>query len=218
MIVTAALAWYAETPASLEMCAKSLAGYCDRLVALGGRWDGFPEVEGDDESAQASTLADACDAVGIGCDIGLGQWGSQVEKRADLMKEACQQSDWVLVIDGDERITDGDPAEFRRLLKETTCDVARVFAYRIPVPYGRNIHRVYRANTGVTVKTAHNGYVTKDGTFLNGDPCYVKLPPTCEVGKNLSIAHDLTCRGATRKSARAEYNRYRRKRRLEAWL
>jgi len=216
--VTAALAWYAETPATLTRCALSLRGYCDTLLAIGGRWEGFPAVSGDNEAAQAVALAKACDVAGIEYDIRFGDWESQVEKRACLMSEACKDSDWVLVIDADEFIERGHPAEFHRLLSETEHDVARVFAFRIPIPYGRNIHRVYRSSTNVTVKTAHNGYVTQDGRFLNGDPCYIQLPPVCEIGENLVIAHDLTARGQIRKQAREAYNRHRRKTRLESWV
>ena len=217
MIVTAAMVWYSESEETLVRCARSLAGFCDELVALGGRWDGFPEIPDDDPEAQANALADACDEIGIEYQIGLGWWDSQVEKRADLMREATKDSDWVVVIDGDEYIDRGDPEKFRDSLAETEFDVARIYTFRIPISYGRNIQRVYRSSTKVTVQTAHNGYVTEDGRFLNGDPCYVDLMPTVELGEYMSIAHDLTCRNSTRKGARAAYLSYRRKQRIEAW-
>lgn len=218
MKITAALCWYAETPETLSRCAKSLAGYCDTLVAFGGRWEGFPEVIGDDEDAQALALVEGCDEVGLFYEVGFGEWETQVEKRAALMEHAANDSDWVLVIDADEHIARGDSTLFHKGLSETDCDVARVFTQRVPTPYGRNIQRVYRSSTGVSVTTAHNGYVTSDGRFLNGDPCYVDLAPTAELGEFLVIEHDLTCRDQTRKHARSDYLRFRRQRRIESWV
>lgn len=219
MIVTAALAWYAETSYTLDRCVRSLEGFCDNLVALGGRWEGFPAITGDTDIDQAITVVDACRSIGITHDVRYGDiWASQVEKRAELMRQAARGSDWILVIDADEYIDRGDPPKFRSALAETERDVARVFAYRIPLPYGRNIHRVYRSSTNVTVERAHNGYKTDDGRFLNGDPAYVKLAPHEDVGELLVIAHDLECRSENRLSARRDYNRVRRKQRLEAWV
>lgn len=218
MIVAAALAWYAETPESLTRCVQSLAGYCDTLTALGGRWEGFPPVPKDNPEAQAQTIVDACEEIDIDYEVGLGSWSSQVEKRAELMAQAREGSDWVLVIDADEFIERGDPRLFRKGLAGTDRDVARIFTYRPPITYGRQVHRVYRSTTGVSVVTAHNGYVTSDGRFLNGNPCYVQLEPTEDLGELLVIAHDLTCRIGTRKSARAEYLRFRRKEGIESWV
>ena len=217
MIVVAALAWYAESTVTLERCVTSLKGYCDGLVALGGRWSGFPEIPGDDPEEQANVISEACEKTGLNYEVGLGEWESQVEKRSDLMEQATDWSDWVLVIDADEYIEKGSPSLFRDGLDATGYDVARVFTYRIPTPYGRNIQRVYRSSTKVTVKTAHNGYMAEDGRFLNGDPCYVNLAPTAELGDHLTIVHDLTCRGTNRKQARQDYLRFRRKTRIESW-
>jgi hypothetical protein len=216
--VAAALSWYAETPESLIRCVKSLNGYCDSLVALGGRWVGFPEVAGDNYNQQAAALAAACEQTNLAYFIETsGVWPSQVAKRAELMGRACEESDWVFVIDGDEYIGSGDPDTFREILSMTERDVARVFACRVPLPYGRNIHRVYRSSAEVTVRTAHNGYVTSDGRFLHGDPCYVTLEPHQDTDKSLVLVHDLKARGQTRKNARTAYNQYRRHTRIEAW-
>jgi len=157
--------------------------------------------------------------VGIEHEIEInGLWDSQVAKRAELMERACAESDWVFVIDADEYIDSGDPVAFRQLLSVTERDVARVFAFRVPLPYGRNIHRVYRSSAGVTVRKAHNGYVTSDGRYLNGDPCYVTLDPFLDTNKTLSLAHDLKARDQTRANARIAYNRDRRHTRIEAWV
>jgi hypothetical protein len=146
-----------------------------------------------------------------------GVWDSQVAKRAELMERACAESDWVFVIDGDEYIHAGEPAEFRELLSVTKRDVARVFAFRVPLPYGRNIHRLYRSSAKVTVRQAHNGYVTGDGRYLNGDPCYVTLEPFEETNKTVVLAHDLKARNQARRNARLAYNSLRRHSRIEVW-
>lgn len=214
MHVTAALCWYAETPETLSRCVKSLSGYCDRVVAYGGRWDGFPAVAGDDTFGQVKAVMEA----EIDWLIYYDQlWESQVEKRAAMMEKACEESDWVLVIDADEYLNPGDPLKFRKMLEETEYDVARLYAYRVPRSYGRMIRRIYRATTGVTVRHAHNGYVTADNRYLHGDPAYRILEPAFDLHDHISMAHDLTCRDDRRKHARAAYLQFRRSGRVEVW-
>lgn len=216
MTITAALCWYAETPETLSRCVKSLSGYCDRLVAFGGRWDGFPSVPGDDTGVQIKAIMSSCE---IDWNVYYDPlFDSQVEKRAEMMETASVDSDWVLVIDADEYIAEGDPEEFRAGLEQTDLDVARVYAYRVPMAYGRLIRRAYRTNPGfVTVKVAHNGYVSSDGRFLHGDLAYCDLEPAVDLGDTVRIAHDLTCRDQTRKNARAAYLQFRRSGRVEVW-
>lgn len=219
MNVTAALSWYAETPETLARCVSSLQDYCDRIVVFGGRWEGFPDMSGDDWHEQSKAIMDSATKAKMTLELLFQDvWESQVEKRSELMRRACMGSDWILVIDADEFISGGEPDTFRFRLKHADFDVARVFAYRVPLSYGRHIHRVYRSATGVSVERAHNCYVTADGRYLNGDPAWVKLEQHFDFSdKTITIAHDLSARGPLRKTARAEYNKYRRKRRIEAW-
>lgn len=222
MIIVGALAWYAETPATLERCARSLGGVCDILVALGGRWDGFPELAGDRPVEQAEALVrGAADGGLMLCEVArAGQFASQVEKRAELMAAARAAGEWVLVIDGDEFIVDAHTDELTATLERTRCDVASVYGIRVPVTSSsarRPWRRIYRSSTGVTVRHAHNGYVTADGRWLYGNPAHVQLEPVLDLTSHLLIAHDIAARTEERREARMIYNRRRRDSVLEVW-
>lgn len=222
MTVTAALAWYAETPGTLERCALSLAGVCERMVALGGRWYGCPEVAGNDERAQARALKAACSHAKIDLTYAVNGkcWPSQVEKRAALMDLACSRADWVLVIDADEHVAEVALEEFHEALELSEFDVAQVHGIRVPKSVSssrRPWRRIYRASTHVTVQRAHNGYVTEDGRWLYGDPSVVELEPCLDLTRLLLLAHDREARTAERKAARTVYNLARRDEQLESW-
>jgi hypothetical protein len=222
VIVTACLAWYAESPATLQRCARSLGGLCDVLVAAGGRWDGFPEVAGDDPDVQAAALEQGCREAGIFSSIAWTRapFASQVEKRTELMRSAAIGTDWLLVIDADEYVVHADADTVTELLEETTADAAQLTGIRVPLTPSsarRPWRRIYRASTGVTLRHAHNGYVTTDGRWLYGDPAHVTLEPVLDLTEHLLLAHDVEARSAERKAARADYLRDRRDRQTETW-
>lgn len=222
ILIAAALAWYAETPETLERCARSLGGVCDILVALGGRWDGFPALADDRPAEQSEALfRGAADGGLMLCEVArAGQFASQVEKRAELMAAARAASDWVFVIDADEYVVDLDSDAFVGALEKTRADVASVYGIRVPVTASsarRPWRRIYRSSTGVTVRHAHNGYVTDDGRWLYGTPAHVPLEPVLDLTSHLLIAHDIAARGEARREARMIYNRRRRDSVLEAW-
>ena len=221
-MIVAALAWYAETAESLERCARSLGGFCDTLVAIGGRWDGFPAVDGDDPAAQARAIERGADEAGIFCDVTwtAETFASQVEKRAELMAAARSVGDFVFVIDGDEYIVDAHTDEVIGLLERTEADAAQVAGIRVPLSASsarRPWRRMYRSSTGVTVETAHNGYRAADGRWLYGDPAHVTLEPVLDLSAHVLIAHDIAARSGERKIARKSYLRDRRDRQTERW-
>jgi len=223
VIVVGALAWYAETEQTLERCARSLGGVCDILVALGGRWQGFPAMPLDDADAQARAIKRGADQADISfCAVSWTRepFRSQVAKRAELMLAARTLGDWVLVIDADEYVATANTDELETTLAATHADVATVAGIRVPITASsvrRPWRRIYRASTGVTVETAHNGYRAEDGRWLYGDPAHVQLEPAVDVRDHLLIAHDIEARGGERKDARKLYLEARRVQVLEAW-
>lgn len=221
MILVGALAWYAESTETLERCARSLGGVCDVLIALGGRWDGFPAVEGDDADAQSDAIMAGCDDAGIFCEVtySLDMFESQVAKRAELMAAARGAGDWVFVIDADEYVADANTDELARALSNTLADAATVHGIRVPhrLQVRRPWRRMYRASTGVTVEIAHNGYRAADGRWLYGDPAHVTLEPAVDVTEHLLLVHDLVARGDARRAARQAYVDARRDQGFETW-
>lgn len=217
----ACLAYYAEPLPTLERCVRSLAGVCTAVVALEGRWDLFDELP-TDTAAQLAQLEVAAEAAGVELHHQAGRWPSQVAKRSELMRLGAEHGSWLLVIDADEYVLASDPPALARALEQAQEDVLRVKLRREPfepssIP--RAVRRLYRASTGVHVRTAHNGYVTDDGRWLHGDPAYVQLEPEGDVSLLLGLAHDVEARDtdAVRVGARQGYLRSRNSLRLESW-
>lgn len=221
MILVAALCWYAETPATLERMARSLGGVTDVLVALGGRWDQFPEVLGDDPDEQAAALIRGCEHAGVFCEVAhTGEiFESQVAKRAELMAAARAAGDWVFVIDADEYVADANTDAIAVALEMTRADAATVHGIRVPsrVQARRPWRRMYRSSTGVTVEIAHNGYRAADGRWLYGDPAHVRLEPAVDLTAHLLLVHDQAARDEGRLAARKAYKDARREHQFEAW-
>jgi hypothetical protein len=222
--IVACLAWYEEPVPFLTRCITSLRGLVDEAICYDGAWDMFPHARPESDPAQAAAIASAAEEAGIAYTIYTPDtaWGSQVEKRAHLMLEAGETgADWLLVIDGDEWIERADPAAVRHALTFTPCDVATIMHKRTTGHDGVNtpgaIRRIYRASTGVTVDTAHNGYRTNDGRWLHGDSAHVTLEPACDLSGMVLLHHEHNNRGPARDRARQEYRSARLAQRTEAW-
>jgi hypothetical protein len=213
-----------EPPAFLTRCVESLRGLAAELVAYDGGWDLFPHAQPESSEAEGLAIVRAADAIGIGCTVYTPDtsWGSQVEKRAALMLEAGETgADWLLVIDGDEWIDWHQGTTARAVLTTTICDVATIMHQRTTGHPGVNtpapIRRIYRASTGVTVDTAHNGYRTMDGRWLHGDSAAVRLEPPCDVSRFVLLHHERANRGEARNRAALDYRSARLATRAEAW-
>lgn len=221
MRLVAALVYYAELPEHLTRCVRSLRGVVDHLEAWQGPWAHFPELPGDDPEEQEAAVGTAA-AGAMSYHHVSGTWPSQVDKRSQLMQAAGEQGDWVLVIDADEWVGDVAGALLRAALDDTRRDVAEVTLHREPhepATRPRPVRRIYRAATGLSVRTAHMGYVTADGRFLHGNPGYVKLEPSeLSTAPLLQLHHDVACRTHLRRRARDRYLYTRRDQALESWL
>jgi hypothetical protein len=221
-VIVAALCWYDEPPELLEQCISSLQGVAAHLVALDGRWDHFdgPSVS----PPHQGLLIEALSArLGIPLTMPSSRpYTTQVEKRAALMEWARGTGlPWVLVIDADELITDVDTAALEDALLRTPHDVAMVTGGRrgrTVRPSERPIRRLYRSSTGVTVRHAHNGYVSSDNRFLHGDPCWVRLEEAeRETAPLITVMHDVHNRPRWRQTAAGAYYARRKTLKIEQW-
>lgn len=220
MKLVACLAYYAELPEHLHRCVSSLHGVADALVAMQGQWDYFPAVPGDNPDEQLAAVELAAEGAML-LSHASGRWPSQVAKRSHLMEEAALLGDWMLVIDADEWVSEAQAMQLRSALATSELDVAEVMLHRVPpepATRPRPVRRLYRASTGVSVRTAHNGYVTEDGRFLHGNPAYVSVEPADRTtAAVLHLTHDVDCRTKPRRSARNTYLYARRDMRFEDW-
>ena len=219
--ICCALAWYMEPPAFLTRCVESLRGLADELVAYDGAWDLWPDARRESSIEEHWAIAEAAT---IPCTVltPAAVWASQVAKRSALMRAATETGcDWILVIDGDEWIEQHHGAAVRAALESTPCDVATILHKRVTgydaVNVPGAIRRLYRANTGVTVDTAHNGYRTTDGRWLHGDGAHVRLEPPCDLSGLVVLHHEHNNRGVERDRARQVYRQARLAQRTEAW-
>jgi SOS-response transcriptional repressor LexA len=103
MIVTAALAWWNESPKFLTACVLALGNIADRLVAVDGAYRRYPDATIKSPVSQVRAIRAAAKAAGIECVIVQPDelWAGQVAKRTFLLREAANGSDWVLVVDAD---------------------------------------------------------------------------------------------------------------------
>lgn len=232
MIVTAALAWYDEPVEFLDRCVRSLAPFCDRLVALDGRWEHF----GDEQDAPAMSPPAQADVIRrAAADIALPTrviinpytWSSQVAKRDHLMLEAQLDSDWILVIDGDEHLAGANQPRAREMLDpllahtpvtEDVCEITlrpmnRTWPYSELPENAVPVRRVMRAGTRVPGPT-HFAYRYRDH-WLNGDTAHVTIAPARTLP--LELFHDNNARPEYRRRQAKGYRRSRRELSLENW-
>lgn len=223
-LLCACLAWFAETPESLERCVSSLAGVADVLVALDGRWQEMPGEADRSSTEEWRAIKAAAKEAGIKLKISAAgaPFASQVAKRAALMRRAAAtDAAWLLVIDGDEELDCPDPGAARDALERIENDVVHVTLHIEGLgarQIDRGVRRLYRSSTGVTVEVAHNGYRAKDGRWLHGDPHKVALEtPSLDLEPLLKINHHIDARPRHRQKQAAAYRIERRRQRIEAW-
>lgn len=172
MRIVAALCWFDEPLEALDRCVRSLAGIADAVVALDGRWE---HMDGPDRSPveQEDIIGLAADDVDLGHTVVVPRvlpWGSQPEKRTELMQLCfALAADWILVIDGDEHVQSARPAALREMLEHTTLDAASVTLNQHLAHSGelmtRHPRRLLRASSSLEYTFAHNA-VRNDAGFL----------------------------------------------------
>lgn len=221
MKIAVALSWYDEPEASLTRCVESLADVADVLVAYDGAWAEFPDARGFSTAAQTDAVYKAAAAIGVEVQhwAEAEPWPSQVAKRAALYEHAADVSDWVLVIDADEWISEA-AGSLRAELALGKALVAEVGlrhhdgARRKPGP----ARRLFSAAEGLTVERAHNGVRTKTGKWLTGDHAYVTLEPPLQLSHVVTIEHSNGAdRSRERQVADNVYRNARRAKKLEQW-
>lgn len=137
MRLTGCLAWYEEPPLLLYECVASLAGLCDRVVAVDGGYQGLiPGAAGKSAPGQLEAIFEGAAAAGIVADVVVPDeaWPGQVAKRDYLMRRAANGSDWLLVVDADYLI-DADTDAVRAELEATGLDALDVDFFT-PLPEG----------------------------------------------------------------------------------
>src|SRR5690348_3020886 len=118
MIITGALCWWNELPEDLDACVRGLGNIADRVVALDGAYQRYPEATVRSPEAQLDAIRSAAAAVNIECLIIQPDrlWAGQVEKRCHLLAAAGVGSNWIVTVDADH-VIHADREEMRRFLR-----------------------------------------------------------------------------------------------------
>lgn len=218
--ICAALSFYDEPPAFLSRCVRSLAGVVDELVAVDGAWRYQPLVDGRHVSSpdQVEPIWEA-QQVGIRTRLVIpeGLYESQVVKRQQLMALAAEDADWVLVIDGDEYVSEKDPDTLRRELAETDLLCGYVGFKNLnrgetmpgTTPHSGLNRRLYKA--GTTVTTVHSGYMYEGRNLLVSESAL-------DLRHCLALEHDNVNRGHERNQRARAYRLARSQYRVEMWM
>lgn len=162
LIVTAMLAWYDEDANLLEECVLSLAGLCDRLVAVDGGYGLISDAGGSSSVDQHKTIIRAAKRAGLDLDLFVppAAWSGQVAKRDWMIKRATHgwqtPPDWLFVVDADYRIHCDRPERVRLELERfSRVDVFEVDFYT-PLPDGFDLtqspHEWHSKLAGKTIR------------------------------------------------------------------
>lgn len=227
MTIAGAIVWYDEPPASLERCLRSLVGVVDTLVIADGRWSGFdddtPVASPDDQVNLVTRFAMSHFDEGVIIDAPELPWASQVVKRDTVYDAASRRANWTLVIDADEYVEHHDRHGLRLELARTDLLTARVASRTLHGPQaGRGVALQPRlfssANGPLRVQGSHNGVRTAAGDWLTGDPRYVPIVETFDVGDHLRLFHEQGMnRPHERELADRRYRTHRRRNEIEGW-
>ena len=141
MIVTAMLCWYDEPVALLRQAIKGAAKVCDRVVAADGAYELIHDAKAESPKAQHRAIEDECRKRGLELVFLEPRiWKGQVEKRNAVLQVAAQDSDWVMILDADWKITGERQLIRRELADALTQGVEQVAVEFVePMNYDRDL-------------------------------------------------------------------------------
>lgn len=130
------LAWWDEPPQDLYACVRSMRVVCDAVVAVDGAYEMTPGATRLSPDDQPDAIRKAAHDSGMDCTIAYPEkiWTGQVEKRNFMLQLACRDSDWVVAVDADHRLT-GDREAVRAELERVMPWADSVFhRFYTPLP------------------------------------------------------------------------------------
>jgi len=185
--------------ATLGLTLASITGYIDEIIAIDGPWKNYS----DNMSSTDGTLEIL---ESYNAKILTGRWESQVQKRNAYIK-ACNNNDWILVIDSDELLWNGYWLNF---VEEYSYPIWSVPIYSINYPanlypgankaglleYTPKNNRLFKKNINTHYWLKHF-YLMYDGW----NNSWLSYAPKCPLG----IIHINFLRPDTRKEEKLNY-------------
>lgn len=206
MRLVALLSFFDEQPAFLHRLVASLPlAHIDCLVALDGRYSHYPCAYDQSPPEQYAALTKACESAGITLRLHKpqGVYPTEMAKRTALFEkgeQATTESDWYLIVDGDEQIQYA-PDDLKQQLEHTIFDVATADLEQEKPHLG--FPKLFRAIRGLHVHTNHYTYMTPDGRYLWGNGRTTRLEPRHPT--TMRIWHDERGRTPKRRAGQVGY-------------
>lgn len=205
-MIVGVLCWYEEPPEALATAVAGFARVCDQIVALDGAYALYPAGRPCSAPGEAEAILAACEAAGVGCIVHRPRElfaGNEVEKRnLSLSLAAAFEPSWVIVFDGDFRVTWCVPEAVRWDLVNTTANVGS-YSLRDEHGFGR-LAGVYRWTHDLRYVSTH--YDVR-GTYNGAE---VRLREVgSELMLNLEAVHRHDQRSAARKNGMTVYSERR---------
>jgi hypothetical protein len=216
MKVTAALMFYAEPPEELDAQVRALGGFCDRLAAVHGHWNGFPVPDGYSEAEECATVVKAAADAGLELNLqsGLGFPG-ELSHRNWTLASALKDTDWLYLMDADERVLSHKGV--RDELDHMTCDVGTVEFFTAEGPEKplttweqpggtTEQRRLFRANPNMRFEV-HHWWLVDDVSAYWGEVAGRKFAPAAKT--SLKVEHRTCLRPAARWATKRTYAKKR---------
>lgn len=229
------LSWYDENPAWLSAAIASMGLLeVDHLVAVDGAYGLYPDGKRSSSPEQREAIEETAHGMGIGLTLHIPPtvWsGNEVEKRSAMFAlaemVARPDRDWYFVLDADE-VVKTVPADLRRRLAETNCDVGETTCLNRTPPQTEQeqefrwdpisrvtIPKFFRAIPGLRVVGNHYTYALPDGRKLWGHGFDMQRRDSEQFVDftDLKIEHRTAFRGVFRREQQKDY--YQRRERLK---
>lgn len=163
MLITLITSWYDEQPDWLYGLVASVNGICSHVVAVDGAYALYPYGRGRSAPEQAAAITQAARDNDLGLTLYEPGWpwvGNECEKRNMMFRlAAVTEPDWMLILDGDERVL-ASPINLHDLLESTDAPAVDVCHALTDRPQGR-CRKLYRPP--LRVGTFHAEYLNPAG-------------------------------------------------------
>jgi hypothetical protein len=205
MRIFGCLIWFDEDPRWLASTVASFGKIADHVVAVDGAFFAYPEGRPASGGEQGEAIQAAARAAGLGLTLHVPQtvwYGNEPEKRscyARIVNALAEPGDWMLVLDGDEELSDVSPLA-RGDLENATENAATIGFWttdELRSWYGPT-RRLYRVLPGMEYGPSHYslsapapGYEAVGCLWLDGrgEKYGEPLEPALDLTSQIRVEH-----------------------------
>lgn len=208
MNITLVTVWYDENSDLLYDLVRSVADVCSHVVAVDGAYALYPDARGRSSADQAEAITLAARQVNLGLTLyqPAEPWqGNEIEKRNFALSLAnIAKPDWLLILDGDERLLTA-PKLHEQL--ENTTETSAVVKHYFDDRSEGNCRKLYRAP--VHIGSWHAEYIGAEGQSIQSDDKALWLD-------GVVVEHRKSRRSLERQAAADHYYKLRDEQKIES--